>query len=428
MRLLRTYKKSTSSAETVAGSTVTVQPRFCSSRVRTYKKSIKIEALTSIFLLIATIFALFIYNTPLKNMYDYILNDIYIVNEFSIHMFINEFLMSIFFLVAGLEIKSEILYGNLSSLKKASFPVFASIGGVIVPALIFILINKNSQFLSGFCIPISTDIAFAVGIFILFSNKFNPALKVFLLSLAVVDDLISIAFIAIVYSLDINFTYLIISFAIFITLIIANKLFKIESIIYYLICGLCLWYFVHLSGLHSTISGIILAITIPSKSYTCRKSTLDRLQCILVPINSLFIIPLFAFVNTGISLTYNIDLSSAKPLYMGIILGLSVGKPLGIMLFCYLGDLFKFTEKPKNISWLAIFFVSLIAGIGFTMSIFISELAFIHNLTLVNIAKMAILISASISIVASFLTISIYIYVCKLKNKTTRLTNKYLIS
>lgn len=396
--------------------------------LRTYKKSIKIEALTSIFLLIATIFALFIYNTPLKNMYDYILNDIYIVNEFSIHMFINEFLMSIFFLVAGLEIKSEILYGNLSSLKKASFPVFASIGGVIVPALIFILINRNSPFLSGFCIPISTDIAFAVGIFILFSNKFNPALKVFLLSLAVVDDLISIAFIAIVYSLDINFTYLIISFAIFITLIIANKLFKIESIIYYLISGLCLWYFVHLSGLHSTISGIILAITIPSKSYTCRKSTLDRLQCILVPINSLFIIPLFAFVNTGISLTYNIDLSSAKPLYMGIILGLSVGKPLGIMLFCYLGDLFKFTEKPKNISWLAIFFVSLIAGIGFTMSIFISELAFIHNLTLVNIAKMAILISASISIVASFLTISIYIYVCKLKNKTTRLTNKYLIS
>ncbi|WP_320817519.1 Na+/H+ antiporter NhaA [Romboutsia timonensis] len=396
--------------------------------LRTYKKSIKIEALTSIFLLIATIFALFIYNTPLKNMYDYILNDIYIVNEFSIHMFINEFLMSIFFLVAGLEIKSEILYGNLSSLKKASFPVFASIGGVIVPALIFILINRNSPFLSGFCIPISTDIAFAVGIFILFSNKFNPALKVFLLSLAVVDDLISIAFIAIVYSLDINFTYLIISFAIFITLIIANKLFKIESIIYYLISGLCLWYFVHLSGLHSTISGIILAITIPSKSYTCRKSTLDRLQCILVPINSLFIIPLFAFANTGISLTYNIDLSSAKPLYMGIILGLSVGKPLGIMLFCYLGDLFKFTEKPKNISWLAIFFVSLIAGIGFTMSIFISELAFIHNLTLVNIAKMAILISASISIAASFLTISIYIYVCKLKNKTTRLTNKYLIS
>jgi len=386
------------------------------------------EGFTTLFLLIATILALFIYNTDFKNVYDYILNDIYIVNGFSIHMFINEFLMSIFFLVAGLEIKYEILYGNLSSFKKASFPVFASIGGVIVPALIFIVINRNSPFLSGFCIPISTDIAFAVGIFILFSNKFNPALKVFLLSLAVVDDLISIAFIAIVYSLDINFTYLIISFMILFTLIIANKLFKVESIAYYLISGICLWYFIHLSGVHSTISGILLAIAIPSKSYSCKKSALDKLQRLLVPINSLFIIPLFAFANTGISLTYNIDLSSAKPLYIGIILGLSLGKPLGIMLFCYLGNLFKITEKPKNISWLAIFFVSIIAGIGFTMSIFVSELAFIHNLTVISIAKMAILISASISIIASLIAISIYIYICKLKNKTLNLTNKYLIS
>jgi len=386
------------------------------------------DGFTTLFLLIATISALFIYNTNLKYVYDYILNDIYILNNFSIHMFINEFLMSIFFLVAGLEIKYEILHGNLSSLKKASFPVFASIGGVIVPALIFIVINRNSPFLSSFCIPISTDIAFAVGIFTLFSNKFNPELKVFLLSLAVVDDLISIAFIAIIYSLDINFPYLIISFIILSILVIGNKIFKVESITYYLISGVCLWYFIHLSGVHSTISGILLAITIPSKSYSCKKSALHRLQSLLVPINSLFIIPLFAFANTGISLTYNIDLSIAKPLYIGIILGLSIGKPLGIMLFCYFGNLFKIIEKPKNISWISIFFVSIIAGIGFTMSIFVSELAFIHNLTVVNIAKMAILISASISIIVSFITISVYIYICKLKNKTSNLTNKYLIS
>lgn len=376
----------------------------------------------------ATISALVIYNSPLKPIYNYVLDDIYIVNDFSVHMFINDFLMSIFFLVAGLEIKSEILYGNLSSFKKASFPIFASIGGVLVPALIFIFINRNSPFLNGFCIPISTDIAFAVGIFIIFSNKFNPALKIFLLSLAVVDDLISIAFIAIVYSLDINFTYLVFSIIILLVMAVANKVFKVESVIYYLIGGLCLWYFVHLSGVHSTISGILLAIVIPSKSSTCRKNTLERLQHLLVPINSLFIIPLFAFANTGISLTYNIDLSSAKPLYLGIILGLCVGKPLGIMLFCYIGNLFKIVEKPKNISWLAIFFVSLIAGIGFTMSIFVSELAFIHNLTVINIAKMAILISASISILTSFLTISVYIFVNKLRNKTTNLVNKYMIS
>lgn len=393
-----------------------------------YKKSVNLEALTSILLLVATITALFIYNSPLKSIYNYLLEDIYIVKDFSIHTFINEFLMYIFFLVAGLDIKHEILYGNLSSFKKAAFPVVASIGGVLMPAFIFILINRNSPFLNGFCIPISTDIAFAVGVFTLFSKMFNPALKIFLLSLAVVDDLISIMFIAIVYSLDINFTYLMIGFLILLTLIIANKLFKVESIIYYLLSGMCLWYFIHLSGVHSTISGILLSIAIPSKAYSYKKSTLERMQYFLVPINSLFIIPLFALANTGISLTYNIKLSEAKPLYMGIILGLCLGKPIGIMLSCYLGNLFRIIEKPKNISWQAIFFVSLIAGIGFTMSIFVSELAFIHNLTIVNIAKTAILIAASISIITSLLTISVYIYINKFKNKANNLVKKYLIS
>ena len=393
--------------------------------LRYYKRSVKVEALTTLLLLVSTIAALLIYNSPLESVYNYILDNIYIVKDFSIHTLINEFLMSIFFLVAGLEIKSEILYGNLSSLKKATFPVVASIGGVLVPALIFIFINRNSPFLSGFCIPISTDIAFAVGIFILFSNMFNPALKVFLLSLAVVDDLISIMFIAIVYSLDVNFPYLMFALSILLTLIIANKVFKVESIIYYLLSGLCLWYFVHLSGVHSTISGILLAITIPSKSYSCRQSALERMQRILVPINNLFIIPLFAFANTGIALTYNIDLTEARPLYTGIILGLCLGKPVGIMLFCYLGNLLKIIEKPKDISWSDVLFVSLIAGIGFTMSIFVSELAFIYNLTIVNIAKMAILLSSAISITISLLTISIYVCINKFRNDSTNLINRY---
>ena len=393
--------------------------------LRYYKKSVKVEAITTLLLLASTIAALLIYNSPLKSVYNYVLDDIYIVKDFSIHTFINEFLMSIFFLVAGLEIKSEILYGNLSSFKKAAFPVVASIGGVLIPAFLFIFINRNSPFLSGFCIPISTDIAFAVGVFILFSNMFNPALKVFLLSLAVVDDLISIMFIAIAYSLDINFTYLMFALSILLTLIIANKVFKVENIIYYLLSGMCLWYFIHLSGVHSTISGILLSITIPSKYYSYRQSVLERMQRILVPINNLLIIPLFAFANTGIDLTYNIDLTQAKPLYMGIILGLCLGKPVGIMLFCYLGNLFKIIEKPKDISWSDVFFVSLIAGIGFTMSIFVSELAFIHNLTIVNIAKMAILLSALISISISLLTISIYVCINKFRNKTTNLVNRF---
>lgn len=322
-------------------------------------------------------------------------------------MFVNDFLMAIFFLVAGLEIKYEILHGNLSTFKKASFPVIASFGGVIVPALIFFLFNANTPFLSGICIPISTDIAFAIGIYFIFRKKLNPNLKIFLLSLAVVDDLISIVAIGVVYSVNINFTYLLIALSILIILVLANRVFKVESIFYYLVSGLFLWYFIHLSGVHSTISGILLAITIPSTSHKSI-STLERLQNLLVPFNSLFIIPLFAFANTGISIMYNIDLSSAYPLVFGIIFGLSIGKPLGIMLFSYIGCLLGITEKPNNINWISIFFVSLIAGIGFTMSIFVSEIAFIHNLILVDVAKMSILASSLLSIFTTIVALSFY--------------------
>lgn len=357
-------------------------------------------------LIAATVSALFMYNSPLRHIYIHIFEDTYIIGNFSFHMLINDFLMAIFFLVAGLEIKHEIFHGNLSSFKKASFPVIASLGGVIVPALVFILINKDTPFLSGFCIPISTDIAFAVGVFLVFAKKLNPALKVFLLSLAVVDDLVSILAIGLVYSMHVNFICLIIAFVIVLLLIIANKVFKVYSVTYYLLSGLCLWYFIYLSGVHCTISGILLAITIPT-SHSTGISTLERLQRILVPFNSLIIIPLFAFANTGISLIYNMDMSSANPLFYGIVLGLCVGKPLGIMLFSFIGCKLKLTEKPNGISWMAVFLVSLIAGIGFTMSIFISEIAFVHNITLVNIAKISILFSACISVISSIFVISL---------------------
>lgn len=397
--------------------------------LRHYRKTVKLELLTSLILIFATILALIIYNGPFRSYYNYFLHDINIVNDFSLHSFINDFLMSIFFLVAGLEIKSEILYGNLSSFKKASFPVIASIGGVIFPAIIFIAFNINTPFIGGFCIPISTDIAFAVGIFLVFSKRFNPALKIFLLSLAVVDDLVSIFAIGVIYSLDINFTYLFIAMCILIVLFIANKVFKIESIAYYLISGLCLWYFIHLSGIHSTISGILLALVIPSKSHSNGSSCLEKLQHKLTPINSLVIMPLFAFANTGISISYNLDISGVDTLCYGIIAGLCIGKPLGIMTFSYIADLLGITEKPKNISWLGIFFVSLIAGIGFTMSIFVSEIAFFDNLALVNIAKMSILLSAVISITVSFIVISLYILYKKYINKNkVSLINKYYIS
>lgn len=383
--------------------------------LRNYKRPIKLEVFTSVGLIIATLTALLIYNSPFRYLYIYIFNSIKLGHNFSLHMFINDFLMAIFFLVAGLEIKHEILHGNLSTLKKASFPVIGALGGVIVPALLFLIINKETPFLKAFCIPISTDIAFAIGVYIMFSKKLNPSLKIFLLSLAVVDDLVSILAIGIVYSTDINTIFLGLACSILILLYIANKIFKVKSMWYYLISGLCLWYFIHLSGVHSTISGVLLALMVPSDSVH-GKSTLEKIQRLLVPINSIIIIPLFAFANTGISLNFTgVDFSSAYPLAIGIILGLCIGKPLGIMLFSYIGCLLGLTEKPKNISWFAIFLVSLIAGIGFTMSIFVSEIAFIHDLVLINIAKASILISAFISVVVSSTAINTYYYYLKIK-------------
>lgn len=375
---------------------------------RSYRKSIELEVFTSTLLILATLLSLLIYNSPYQSVYKYIFNKIYITPNFSLHMFINDFLMSIFFLVAGLEIKHEILYGNLSTLKKASFPVIASCGGVIVPAIIYYIFNKNTPFINGICIPISTDIAFAVGLFLIFRKKLNPSLKIFLLSLAVVDDLISILAIAIVYSFNLNFLYLSIALIILIVLCLANVIFKVESAFYYLIGGICMWYFIHLSGIHSTIAGVLLTLAIPSKTISSNISTLEKLQKILVPINSLIIIPLFAIANTGISLDYNLDFSNATSLSLGIILGLCVGKPLGIMLFSLVCHLLKITEKPSSITWSSLFLVSLIAGIGFTMSIFICEIAFIRDFAIINIAKMSILTSAIISTLSTSLFIFIF--------------------
>lgn len=396
---------------------------------RNYRKPIKIELFTSIGIIVATVSALLIYNSPFRIHYDSILNNFYIAKNISIHNFINDFLMSIFFLVAGLEIKHEVLYGNLCTLKKASFPIISSIGGVIFPALIYIAFNINTPFIHGFCIPISTDIAFAVGIFLIFSKRFNPSLKIFLLSLAVVDDLVSILAIGTIYSLNINIVYLLIGICILIILLIANKVFKVESCGYYLLSGLFLWYFINLSGIHSTISGLLLAIVIPSSGYNLKKSCLERLQEMLVPFNSLIIMPLFAFANTGISISYNLDIFNYNTLFYGIVCGLCIGKPLGIMSFAYIGSLLGIAEKPKGISWIGIFFVSLIAGIGFTMSIFVCEIAFSNNIALINLSKISILLSCMISILFSIIFISLYILLKKIiiiRSKDSLISKYYI--
>ena len=366
------------------------------------KEITKSEVFTGVLLIIATILSLIIANSRFGEAY----NNFFtypIIGEFNVHLIINDFLMAIFFLFVGLEIKHEILYGRLSSFKKASFPIIAAIGGVLLPAIIFTIINLGTPFSDGIGIPISTDIAFAVGIFMILEHKLNPLLKIFLLSLAVVDDLISILVIGVLYSSNINVWCLLIAMIILLILF-AMARNKIDNITIYLLVGLVLWFFIYYSGVHATISGVLLASSIPSKKFKkSKESMLNRLVHKLEPICNLFILPLFALCNTDIVLDLNANFSLDHTLILGIIAGLVVGKPLGIMLFTWVATKLKITEKPKGVDWLSVLPVSILAGIGFTMSIFVSEIAFKGNHELINLSKISILLSAVISIIITYI-------------------------
>ncbi|MBW4863322.1 Na+/H+ antiporter NhaA [Paraclostridium sordellii] len=360
-------------------------------------------------LFLATIFALIIANSPFKNLYHYLFDEIILFDHFNLHMIINDFFMAIFFLVVGCEIKREILYGHLSDFKKAAFPILAACGGVIFPAIIFFTFNLSTPYSSGVGIPISTDIAFAVGVFMIFKNKLNTSLKVFLLSLAVVDDLLSILMIAILYSS--NFNYYALGAALLIVSFIAllNKLNKNNCLLPYLVGGFFLWSALYLSGIHATISGVILAMIIPMKSNSHNKTIMasDKVEHYFTPVCNLIILPLFAFSNTGIDLNISFDIANASNLISGIVLGLVIGKPLGIMIFTYLATKLHIAEKPKGTRWSSIFLVSLIAGIGFTMSIFVTEIAFEGNLQVINLAKASILLASIISCTLAYACIEI---------------------
>lgn len=371
------------------------------------KKSIvNSEAFPGILLLASTILALILANTQLDKFYNFILYDLKIGKEFNLHLFINDFLMAIFFLVVGCEIKGELVYGKLSSIKQASFPVIAAVGGMVVPALIFTLFNYSSGFEIGAGIPLSTDIAFAIGIFSILESRLNISLKLFLLTLAVVDDLLSIIIIGVFYSSHIRISGIIIALII-IALLFSIRFFNKRNKLYpYLILGLALWIAIFYSGIHSTLSGVILAFSIPVLQEKDRKKDLSyKVQHKLEQFSNYVILPLFAFANTGIALGGNLNLAKDYPLMIGIILGLVIGKPLGIMSFGYLGSLIGITKKPKDTSWYDVLEVSILAGIGFTMSLFISEIAFAGEEVELSVSKISVLIAAVISIIlASILT------------------------
>lgn len=374
---------------------------FCS-----IQKILKSEVLPGALLLMSTIIALAIANSSLGTEYHHILEG-NIIGNITIHAFINDFLMAIFFLVVGSEIKKEVISGHLSNIKKASFPVIGAVGGVTIPAIIFFLINRGTSYSNGVGIPISTDIAFAIGAFMIFKKKLNPSLKIFLLTLAVVDDLMSIAIIGIFYSSDIRIVPLLIAGIILIILFNIHRINKSNSLVPYMILGIFLWYFIYQSGIHATISGVLLAMTIPiaKKEEDC--CMLSKVEEALSPYANLVILPLFAFANTGILLSLNSFSVDSMTLSLGIIVGLVIGKPVGILLFTMIASKLNLTEKTKGVKWTEVLSVAMLAGIGFTMSIFVSEIAFAEMSQALDLAKISILIAAVISCLIAFITINI---------------------
>jgi NhaA family Na+:H+ antiporter len=311
--------------------------------------------------------------------------------KYSWLLWLNDGLMAIFFLLVGLEIKREIVEGELSSPSKAILPILAAVGGALLPAIIYFALNQGTDTANGWGIPMATDIAFALAVITLLGNKVPASLKIFLAALAIVDDLLAILVIAIFYSNGIHATYLFIALGIFLFLIVLNKL-GVKAIWAYLIPGLFIWYFVHHSGIHATIAGVLVAMTLPTTP-DAEESPLEKLEHLLTKPVNFIIIPLFAFANTLIPIQGEMIGGLTSKLGIGIILGLIAGKSIGIFLICFIAKKLKIAQLPEGAGWKQIFGVGLLGGIGFTMSIFISILSFDDSM-LIEEAKFAVLIAS----------------------------------
>lgn len=302
--------------------------------------------------------------------------------------------MAIFFLLVGLEIKREVVEGELSSPRKAVLPIICAIGGAIIPALIYALFNSGEPTAAGWGIPMATDIAFALAILSLLSDKVPVSLKIFLAALAIVDDLLAILVIAIFYSSELHYMNLVYAAAILGLLFLFNR-FGVKNLWFYLIPGVLIWYFVHHSGIHATIAGVLTALTLPTTADD-KESPLEKLEHALTkPVNFL-IIPVFALANTNIRFEAGMVEGLFTGLGLGIVLGLVIGKPVGILLISWLSIKLKISELPDQARWIHILGLGLLAGIGFTMSIFISILSFTDPL-LVQEAKFSILVGSVLS-------------------------------
>ncbi len=373
-----------------------------------FKWFFKLEAASGILLLISAIAALIVSNSELSVYYFETLNKYLFIgiNNFGLKLsvlhWINDALMAIFFFFVTLEIKREFLQGELSSIKQAMLPIIGAVGGMLIPALIYIYINiDNPNTLNGWAIPSATDIAFSIGILSLLGSRVPISLKVFLTALAIIDDLGAIVIIAFFYTGDLNIQYLLLMLVTFILLLVLNK-FSIKKFTPYLILGLFLWFFTHESGVHATIAGVLLASVIPHRKKDHDFSLLIKIEHAISPYVAYMIMPLFAFANAGVSLE-GLSLSSLMlPVPLGILLGLFVGKQLGVFVFSYASIKFGLATLPSNSNWVSFYAVGVLTGIGFTMSLFVGNLAFVNNMEYMDGVKIGVLSGSLLSTVVGF--------------------------
>ena len=363
----------------------------------------KLEAASGVVLLFAAIIALVISNSDLAELYFSTLNKYLFIgiNNFGLKLsvlhWINDALMAIFFFFVTLEIKREFLQGELSNIKQALLPIIAAVGGMLVPALFYVFVNLgDNETLNGWAIPSATDIAFSLGVLSLLGKRVPLSLKVFLTALAIIDDLGAIVIIALFYSGDLSIKYLSLMLIAFILLLLINK-FNIKKFLPYLIIGLFLWDFTHNSGIHATIAGVLLAMTIPHRKKEKDFSLLIKIEHAISPYVAFGIMPLFAFANAGVSLEGLSFASLLDKVPLGIVLGLFLGKQLGVFIFSYVSIKLRIAQMPNNTSWYNFYGVGVLTGIGFTMSLFVGNLAFVENMQYMDGVKIGVLTGSLLS-------------------------------
>ena len=379
-----------------------------------FKYFFKLEAASGLVLLFAAVLALIISNGQLSDIYFSSLEKYIILGtkEFGLKLsvlhWINDVLMAIFFFFVSLEIKREFLQGELSNPKQAMLPIIGAVGGMAVPALFYIMINySDSTTLNGWAIPSATDIAFSLGVLSLLGKRVPISLKVFLTALAIIDDLGAIVIIAFFYSGNIEIKYLILMLVSVILLVGLNK-FKVKSFIPFLVVGVFLWDFTHQSGIHATISGVLLALTIPHNIKNNKESMLLKLEHGLSPYVAFGIMPVFAFANAGVSLEGLTFKTLLNPVPLGIVLGLFFGKQIGVFVLSYISIKLKFADKPTGSTWPALYAVSILTGIGFTMSLFVGNLAFANNLEYMDGVKIGVLTGSLLSTLFGYFLLLIF--------------------